>query len=167
MRSAGCGLKTPHPIRFYLREGALNQKNPHRSSPRHSRLAAPQRWRSYRPINGRCAHQQRLARVYGVGHDCWLCSAMTIVPDPVSPDKPFMSDGVNASQTFNSFLTEPQARMNVPDPQPLNTNLRGDSRRLAPGASAIITPPLSRKAMREGPVDYHALSGRLARMLGR
>lgn len=96
------------------------------------------------------------------------CSILkTVLARFLGADKPFMSDRVNASQTFNSFLTEPQARMNVPDPQPLNTNLRGDSRRLAPGASAIITPPLSRKAMREGPVDYHALSGRLARMLGR
>ena len=31
----------------------------------------------------------------------------------------------------------------------------------------IITKPLSRKEMREGPVDYHELSGRWARQLGR
>jgi hypothetical protein len=31
----------------------------------------------------------------------------------------------------------------------------------------ITTPPLFRKRMREEQVDYHDVSGRLARMLGR
>ena len=96
------------------------------------------------------------------------CSILkTVLARFLGAEKPFMSDRVNASQTFNSFLTEPTARMSVPNPQPLQTNFGPDSRRVAPGSSAIITPPLSRQEMRDGPVDYHALTGRLARMLGR
>jgi hypothetical protein len=39
--------------------------------------------------------------------------------------------------------------------------------RMVSETSAIVTPPLSRKRMREEQADYHDLSGRLARMLGR
>jgi hypothetical protein len=38
---------------------------------------------------------------------------------------------------------------------------------IAAGMSAIRTPPLSRKRMREEPVEYHELTGRLARMIER
>jgi hypothetical protein len=80
--------------------------------------------------------------------------------------QPFLSDRVHASHSFDAFLAEAEPRLNVPPPDAPGT-LPIDVRRVTPGASQIITPPLSRKRMREGPVDYHDLSGRLARMLGR
>jgi hypothetical protein len=40
-------------------------------------------------------------------------------------------------------------------------------RRTVSELSDIVTPPLFRKQMREGPVDYHGVSGRLGRLLGR
>lgn len=80
--------------------------------------------------------------------------------------KPFLSDRVHASQSFEAFLTEPQPRVNVPAPPELGT-LPIDARRLTSDASQIITPPLSRKRMREGEADFHDVSGHLARMLGR
>ena len=96
------------------------------------------------------------------------CSILkTVLARFLGAEKPFLSDRVNASQSFNSFLTGLAPRMNVPAPPQLQTNFGPDSRRVAPGASAIVTPPLSRQAMRDGPVDYHSLSGSVARMLGR
>lgn len=80
--------------------------------------------------------------------------------------KPFLSDRVAASQTFEPYLTAPQPRMDVPDAEPLQ-ELPLEVPRLVPGASAIATPPLSRTQMRAGPVEFHELGGRLARMLGR
>jgi phospholipase C len=80
--------------------------------------------------------------------------------------KPFLNDRVGASQSFDAFLTEPQARRDIPA-TPVLGDLPITARALVPGASQIVTPPLSRKRMREGPVDYHDISGRLARMLGR
>ena len=41
------------------------------------------------------------------------------------------------------------------------------ARRLVSGSSQIVTPPLYRQRMRNERVDFHDLSGRLARMLGR
>jgi phospholipase C len=80
--------------------------------------------------------------------------------------KPFLSDRVHASQSFNAYLTEAAPRMDVPPPKPLK-QLPAKPQRAAKGASAIVTPPLSRKAMREGSVDFHDLTGWLARQLGR
>jgi len=80
--------------------------------------------------------------------------------------QPFLSDRVHVSHSFDAFLAEAEPRLDVPAPPALGT-LPTTARRLTPGASQIITPPLSRQRMREGPVDYHDISGRLARMLGR
>jgi hypothetical protein len=52
-------------------------------------------------------------------------------------------------------------------PFPEDAQLTNFTRLRVSSASEIITPPLSRKQMREGNVDYHDISGRLARMLGR
>src|SRR4051794_3212529 len=52
-------------------------------------------------------------------------------------------------------------------PAPVIAELPESEPLLAPGASRIEAPPLSRQMMREGPVDYHLLTGRLARLLGR
>jgi hypothetical protein len=95
------------------------------------------------------------------------CSIIkTVLARFLGGDKPFVSDRVHASQTFDAFLTEAQPRMDVPASPTLGV-LPIDVRRLAPGASRIITEPLFRKTMPEGPVDYQDLTGRLARMLGR
>lgn len=80
--------------------------------------------------------------------------------------RPFLSDRVHASQSFDAFLTESQPRMNVPLSPELGT-LPIDARRVPLGASQIITPPVSRKRMREAGVELHDLAGWLARTLGR
>jgi hypothetical protein len=56
--------------------------------------------------------------------------------------------------------------MNVP-PSPSLPSLGIGVRRGPSPSTKIITRPLSRKEMRQGPVDYHELSGRWARQLGR
>jgi phospholipase C len=95
------------------------------------------------------------------------CSILkTVLATFAGNDKPFFSDRVNASYSFNGYLTAEQPRMDVPA-SPALGQLPIDVRRPASGASAIVTPTLSRKEMRTGPIDYHVLSGRLARMLGR
>ena len=81
--------------------------------------------------------------------------------------KPFFADRVNASQSFESYLTSPEARLDLPEPDTL-PQLPADARRLIDSPQTRIdTPILTRKQMRNGPVDYHELTGRLARMLGR
>ena len=80
--------------------------------------------------------------------------------------RPFLNDRVHASHSFEAFLTEAQPRMSVPA-SPTLGSLPIEARLVPPGGSQIITPPLSRKQMREGEADYHEISGRLARMLGR
>ncbi len=81
-------------------------------------------------------------------------------------EKPFLSDRVHASHSFDAFLSETAPRMNVP-PAPALEPLPVDVRRVVGGTSRIETRPLSRKEMREGGVDYHELTGRWARQLGR
>jgi phospholipase C len=80
--------------------------------------------------------------------------------------KPVLSDRVSASLSFESFLTETAPRMDVgpsPELEPLPITVRA----IVPGASQIITPTISRRRLREGQVDYHDISGFVARMLGR
>lgn len=94
------------------------------------------------------------------------CSILkTILARFCGETKPFLSDRVHASQSFESYLTEAQPR-DVGSPPELE-DLPGEARRLVSAASRITTAPLTRKRMREEHVDYHELSGRLARMLGR
>ncbi len=81
-------------------------------------------------------------------------------------EKPFLSDRIHASHSFDAFLTEKSPRMDVP-PSPSLPSLPFGSRRTPSRTSKIVTSPLSRQSMREGPVDYHELSGRWARQLGR
>jgi hypothetical protein len=73
---------------------------------------------------------------------------------------------VNASHSFDAFLTEAAPRMDVP-PSPSLPSLPIDVRIAPSPTTRIITKPLSRKEMREGQVDFHDLSGRWARQLGR
>ena len=94
------------------------------------------------------------------------CSILkTILARFCGDTKPFLNDRVHISHSFETFLGEAQER-HVGDPPQLG-DLPITVRRMVPGASQIITEPLFRKQMREGQVDYHELSGRLARMLGR
>jgi hypothetical protein len=96
------------------------------------------------------------------------CSILkTVLARFFGAEKPFLSDRVHASHSFEAFLTEATPRMNVPPFAGTLPPLPPDVRRVVGPTSAIATSPLSRKAMREGPVDYHALSGRWARQLGR
>lgn len=96
------------------------------------------------------------------------CSILkTVLARFLGAEKPFLSDRVSASLSFEAFLTEAEPRMDVPRSPSLRP-LPLDARKTAPSPTTrIITKPLSRKEMREGPVDYHELSGRWARQLGR
>lgn len=80
--------------------------------------------------------------------------------------RPFLSDRVEASHSFEDYLAASDPRLNItlpPEPDELPIGVR----RTVSASSQIITPPLYRKRMREEQVDYHDISGRLARMLGR
>jgi hypothetical protein len=79
--------------------------------------------------------------------------------------KPFISDRVNASHSFEAFLSATEPSEVVSPPQ--ITELRLGVSELVSTTTKITTPPLFRKRMREEQVDYHDVSGRLARMLGR
>jgi phospholipase C len=94
------------------------------------------------------------------------CSILkTVLARFLGAEKPFLSDRVSASHSFNAFLTEPAPRT-VPAPPKLDHLPIGE--RIGNGsASAIVTPSLSRRRMRAGPVDFHDISGRWARQLGR
>lgn len=95
------------------------------------------------------------------------CSILkTVLARFLGAEKPFLSDRVSASHSFDSFLTEASPRMDVP-PSPSLPPLTIDSKRLLSPTSRIVTKPLSRQEMREGPVEYHDLTGRWARQLGR
>jgi hypothetical protein len=82
-------------------------------------------------------------------------------------EKPFLSDRVHASHSFDAFLTETAPRTVTDFDDKLLPGLPISARKTASQTTQIITKPLSRKEMREGRVDYHELSGRWARQLGR
>ena len=95
------------------------------------------------------------------------CSILkTVLARFLGAEKPFLSDRVSASHSFDAFLTETRPRLDVPAPPTLK-NLPPEERSAPSRNSRIITKPLSRRDMRQGPVDYHELTGRLARQLGR
>jgi phospholipase C len=93
------------------------------------------------------------------------CSILkTILARFCGDTKPFLNDRVRASLSFESYLSETQPRQ-IGEP-PTLADLSISARRLL-GTSQIVTPPLFRKRLRTEQVDYHDISGRLARMLGR
>lgn len=95
------------------------------------------------------------------------CSIVkTVLARFLGADKPFLSERVAASHSFESFLSEPQPRMDIEHTEPL-APLPDTVRRVAPGGSQIITPLISRKRLREEPVEFHDLSGWVARLIGR
>ena len=90
------------------------------------------------------------------------CSILkTILARFCSATKPFLSDRVNASLTFNSFLTQREPRISGIPPSPILPDLA------RPAGQAIQTRPISSRALRAGDVDFHDLTGMLARTLGR
>jgi phospholipase C len=93
------------------------------------------------------------------------CSILkTILARFCGAEKPFLSDRVHASRTFESFLTETKPRLHVPPSPPLPSVF---APKRPPGERAIVTKPLSGKAFAKGDVESHDLMGVLARMLGR
>jgi phospholipase C len=93
------------------------------------------------------------------------CSILkTILARFCGAEKPFLSDRVHASRTFESLLKEKKPRLNVP-PSPARPSVFAPVR--PPGGRAIVTKPLSRKAFAKGDVELHDLMGMLARLLGR
>jgi hypothetical protein len=96
------------------------------------------------------------------------CSILkTVLARFMGAEKPFLSDRVNASLSFEDFLTEAEPRMDVPRSPSLPPLPLGERKKAPSPTTKIITKPVSRKEMREGPVDYHEISGRWARQLGR
>jgi hypothetical protein len=106
----------------------------------------------------------------GKGPDITLdhCSILkTILARFCGAAKPFLSDRVNASQTFNAFLTQAQPRLSGIPPSPQIPSLASVAASVQSAVAAIATKPVSRRSLREGDADFHALTGMLARMLGR
>jgi phospholipase C len=96
------------------------------------------------------------------------CSILkTVLARFMGADKPFMSDRVHAANSFDGYLTETEPRMDVPTFKGSLPALPLGDRKAPSRTTRIVTSPLSRRAMRAGPVDYHELSGRWARQLGR
>jgi hypothetical protein len=91
------------------------------------------------------------------------CSILkTILARFCGAGQPFLSDRVHASHSLDAFLSATQPRLQVP-PSPALQSLDDP-----PGPPPRIeTPLLSRKQMRAGNVDFHELTGMVARLLGR
>ena len=77
---------------------------------------------------------------------------------------PFLSDRVSSSRSFEAYLTQAAPRLDVPAP-PALAPLPPDE--LTRRKRAIVTHPLFSSQMRRGNVDFHELTGMLARILGR
>lgn len=90
------------------------------------------------------------------------CSILkTVLAKFCGETKHFLTDRVHAAASFESYLTAAAPRMDVPAPPSL-PNLPDDAE-----IRRIVTDPVFRAEMRAGNVDYHNLTGMLARMLGR
>jgi phospholipase C len=101
----------------------------------------------------------------GRGPDITLdhCSILkTILARFCGRQKPFLSDRVNASLTFDPYLTQVEPRLREIPASPTLPS----PRRRRPQGHTIVTRPVSRKALRND-ADFHELTGMLARMLGR
>jgi phospholipase C len=93
-----------------------------------------------------------------------FCSLLkTVIVRFCGGDKPFLSDRVHFSRSLEAYLTEAVPRMNVPK-SPDMPLLPEDTQRRTRG---IETDPVYRKEMIKGNVDYHDLSGMVARLIGR
>ena len=103
----------------------------------------------------------------GKGPDVTLdhCSILkTILARFCAADRPFLSDRVDASLTFNRFLSQRQPRLSEIPASPTLPSLPAIASDLE---GAVLTKPVSRRALRTGEADFHDLTGMLARTLGR
>lgn len=103
----------------------------------------------------------------GKGPDIVLdhCSILkTILARFCGTNRPFLSDRVSASHTFNAFMTEQVPRLDIPLPPTLVSLPPEDVQHRG---RAIATNPIFNRQMRAGNVDSHDLMGMVARMLGR
>jgi phospholipase C len=93
------------------------------------------------------------------------CSVLkTILARFCGRERPFLSDRVAASHSFEPFLTQAMPRLSEIPPSPTLPSLH-DEQPKRPGR--IITRAVSRQALRNGTVDFHDLTGMVARILGR
>jgi len=100
----------------------------------------------------------------GKGPDVILdhCSILkTILARFLGEQKPFMSDRVHASRSFDAFLTSDEPRMNLASP-----DLERLEEHMHRSADPIITRAVFRREMQQGNVDYHDLTGMMARIIG-
>ena len=97
------------------------------------------------------------------------CSILkTILARFCGDSRPFLSDRVAAANTFEDFVTATSPRPVIPGP--VFQNLPDNELPSNPppkARSKIVTPILTREQMKAQATDYHDLSGRLARLLGR
>lgn len=94
------------------------------------------------------------------------CSILkTILARFLGETRPFLGDRVRVSHSFDAMLGEAQPRPAVAGPD--IPSLGDGVRRVVSDSSEVVTEPLYRQRMRQEKVDYHEISGRLARMLGR
>ena len=101
----------------------------------------------------------------GKGPDIVLdhCSILkTILARFCGDSRPFLSDRVDASQTFNAYLSESAPRMNVPPPPPLG-KLPPEISTASP--SRITTAPITRKKILTEGAEFAELTGMYARLL--
>jgi phospholipase C len=97
------------------------------------------------------------------------CSIIkTVLARFIDGERPFLSERVAGSLTFEEFLTAPQARADIPLPdRPQEIPIEDD---VAPATTGteIVTPLFSVSRLRDHEVDYHDMSGWMARtILGR
>lgn len=100
----------------------------------------------------------------GKGPDIVLdhCSILKTIIARFLDVQSFLSERVHWSRSFDSYVSELEPRMNVPDCPPIFAQTEPQTTE-----PTINTKPISRKQMRSGDVEYHDLTGMLARMLGR
>lgn len=96
------------------------------------------------------------------------CSILkTLLVRFFNEEQPFLSDRVEASHSFEPYLTASEPRMNIPKSPdiPVPNNNR---RSISEVRGTFFSKPITRKDMRGNATDYHQLSGYVARqVLGR
>jgi hypothetical protein len=71
-----------------------------------------------------------------------------------------VSDRVHSSRSFDAYLNSEEPRMHIrsPDLELLNEHMHRP-------VDPIVTPAVFRKQMEQGNVDYHDLTGMMARII--
>ena len=105
----------------------------------------------------------------GKGPDVVLdhCSIIkTILARFCGESRPFLSDRVDASHSFEPFLTQSEPRLDEVPSSPSIPPIFSPGRR-SDRIRTIITKPVTKKELDEGTADFHEITGMLARILGR